>query len=54
MGLRKSGVRPEQGQPLILYISATHTIVSGVLVIEKEVAQGARVAAKHQHRVYFI
>jgi hypothetical protein len=28
----------EQGQPLILYVSATHLVVSGALVIEKEVA----------------
>jgi hypothetical protein len=27
---------PEQGQPLILYISATHTVVSRALVVEKE------------------
>jgi hypothetical protein len=45
---------PEQGQPLILYVSATHTVVSGALVIEKEVAQGAGAAAKHQHLVYFV
>jgi hypothetical protein len=38
---------PEQGQPLILYVSTTHTLVSGTLVVEKEVAQGAGVAAKH-------
>jgi hypothetical protein len=30
---------PEQGQPLILFISATHTEVSGALVMEKEAAQ---------------
>jgi hypothetical protein len=45
---------PEQGQPPILYISATHTVVSGALVVLKEVAQGAGVVAKHQHPVYFI
>jgi hypothetical protein len=28
----------EQGQPLILYISATHLVVSGALVVEKEAA----------------
>jgi hypothetical protein len=44
---------PEQGQPLILYISATDLVVSGALVVEKEAAQvGA--AAKQQHPVYFI
>jgi hypothetical protein len=29
---------PEQGQPLILYISATHSAVRGALVVKKEVA----------------
>jgi hypothetical protein len=28
---------PEQGQPLILYISTTHSAISGALVVEKEV-----------------
>jgi hypothetical protein len=37
-----------------LYVSATHTVVSGDLVVEKEVAQGAGAAAKHQHPVYFV
>jgi hypothetical protein len=27
---------PEKGQPLILYVSATHATVSGALVVEKE------------------
>jgi hypothetical protein len=35
---------PEQGQPLILYVSATHSIVSGALVVEKEAAQVGAVA----------
>jgi hypothetical protein len=44
---------PEQGQRLILYVSITHSIVSGALVLEREVAQcGA--AIKHQYPVYFI
>jgi hypothetical protein len=30
---------PEQGQPLILYVFATHSVVSGALVIEKEIEQ---------------
>jgi hypothetical protein len=30
---------PEQGQPLILYVFATHSVVSGALVIEKETEQ---------------
>jgi hypothetical protein len=29
----------EQGQPLMLYISATHSVVSRALVVEKEAAQ---------------
>jgi hypothetical protein len=45
---------PKQGQPLTLYVSPTHTVVSGALVIEKEAARGAGVAAKHQHLVYFV
>jgi hypothetical protein len=36
---------PKQGQPLILYVSTTHSLVSGALVVEKEVAQ-SEVAAK--------
>jgi hypothetical protein len=44
----------EQGQPLILYVSATHTVVRGALVVEKEAAQGAGAAAKYQHPVYFV
>jgi hypothetical protein len=30
---------PEQGQPLILYVSATHSVVSIALIMEKEVVQ---------------
>jgi hypothetical protein len=45
---------PQQGQLLILYISTTHTLVSGALVVEKEAALGAGDAAKHQHPVYFV
>jgi hypothetical protein len=45
---------PEQGQPLILYISTTHKVVREAIVIEKEAAQGAGAAAKHQHPVYFV
>jgi hypothetical protein len=37
-----------------LYISATHIVVSGALVVEKEAAHGAGAAAKHQHPVYFV
>jgi hypothetical protein len=28
---------PMQGQPLILYVSAMHSVVSGALVVEKEI-----------------
>jgi hypothetical protein len=43
----------EQGQPHILYVSATHSVVSGALVVEKEVAhKGATM--KQQHPVYFV
>jgi hypothetical protein len=44
---------PEQGQPLILYVSTTHSVVSGALVVEKEVAWSGA-AAKQQYPVYFI
>jgi hypothetical protein len=30
---------PKQGQPLILYVSATHSAISGALVVEKEVTK---------------
>jgi hypothetical protein len=33
-----------QGQPLILYISATHSVVSGALVVEKETAHNNKIA----------
>jgi hypothetical protein len=43
----------EQGQPLILYDSATHSIVSGALFVEKKVAhKGA--TTKQQYLVYFV
>jgi phenylalanine-4-hydroxylase len=35
---------PEQGQPLILYVSATHSVVIGALVVEKEAAWSGAVA----------
>jgi hypothetical protein len=43
----------EQGQPLILYVSATHSVVSEALVIEKETMQNGK-TAKQQFQVYFI
>jgi hypothetical protein len=44
---------PEQGQPLILYVSATHSAISGALVTEKEIMQNGKIA-KQQFLVYFI
>jgi hypothetical protein len=35
---------PEQGQPLILYVSATYLVVRGALFMEKEVARSGAVA----------
>jgi hypothetical protein len=43
----------EQGQPLILYFSITHSVVSGALVVEKEAARSGA-AAKQQYPVYFV
>jgi hypothetical protein len=37
----------ELGQPLILYVSATHSAVSGALVVEKEIIENSK-AAKQQ------
>jgi hypothetical protein len=44
---------PEQGQPLILYVSATHSVVSRALVIEKDATQ-AGAMTKQQYLVYFV
>jgi hypothetical protein len=44
---------PEQGQPLILYVSATHSTVSGALVVEKEVTTNSKIV-KQQFPVYFV
>jgi hypothetical protein len=44
---------PEQGQHLILYVSATHTAVSGALVTDKEITQNGKIV-KQQFPVYFI
>jgi hypothetical protein len=35
---------PEQGQPLILYISTTHSAVSEALVVEKEATRDGKIA----------
>jgi hypothetical protein len=44
---------PEQGQPLILYVSATHLAVSGALVVEKEIMHKDK-TTKHQFLIYFV
>jgi hypothetical protein len=36
-----------------LYVSATHSMVSGALVVEKETSQMGKIAKQH-HPVYFI
>jgi hypothetical protein len=43
----------EQGKPLILYVSATHSAVSGALVIEKEITHEDKIV-KQQFPVYFV
>jgi hypothetical protein len=44
---------PEQGQPLILYVSATHSAFIGALVIEKKTMHNDR-TTKQQSPVYFM
>jgi hypothetical protein len=44
---------PEQGQPLILYVFATHSAVSGALVIKQETMHKDKIA-KQQFSVYFV
>jgi hypothetical protein len=44
---------PKQGQPLILYVSATHLAISGALVIEKEMMQNGKIV-KQQFPMYFV
>jgi hypothetical protein len=43
----------EQGLSLILYVSATYSVVSGALVIEKETTRDGKIA-KQQFPVYFV
>jgi hypothetical protein len=43
----------EQGQPLILYVSTTHSAVSGALVVEKEIMKVGK-SAKQQFLMYFV
>jgi hypothetical protein len=44
---------PQLDQPLILYVSATHTVVSGALVHEREILNGDK-KALHQVPIYFV
>jgi hypothetical protein len=46
-------VKSRAGIALILHISASHSVVSGALVVEKEVTQ-SRALTKQQYLVYFI
>jgi hypothetical protein len=45
--------RLEQGQPLILYISAMHLAVSGALVVEKEATKDGKIM-KQQSSLYIL
>jgi tryptophan-rich sensory protein len=44
---------PEKGQPLILYVLATHAAISGALVVEKEITRNDK-AVKQQFSIYFV
>jgi hypothetical protein len=44
---------PEQGHPLILYVSATHAAVRGTLMVDKEIVANGK-ATKHQFPMYFV
>jgi hypothetical protein len=44
---------PEKGQPLILYVSASHTTVSRALMVEKEIVSNGK-ATNQQFPVYFV
>jgi hypothetical protein len=44
---------PKQGQPLILYVSATHAAFSRALLVKKETVGNGK-AAKQQFPVYFV
>jgi hypothetical protein len=43
----------EQGQPLIMYVSAMNSTISGALVVEKEIIGNGK-TAKKQFPVYFV
>jgi hypothetical protein len=44
---------PKKGQPLILYVSATHAAVSGSLMVKKEIVSNGK-PMKQQFPVYFM
>jgi hypothetical protein len=44
---------PDQGQPLILYVSATDSVVNGALVVKKEIMKDGK-STKQQFPVYFM
>jgi hypothetical protein len=44
---------PERGQPLIIYVSATHIAVSGALVAKKEIVSNGK-PTKQQFPVCFV
>jgi hypothetical protein len=44
---------PQLDQPLILYVSTTHTVVSGALVQEREISKEGR-KLSHQVPIYFV
>jgi hypothetical protein len=48
-----NALKSEHGQPLILYISATHVAISGSLMVKKEIVNNGK-ATKQQFLVYFI
>jgi hypothetical protein len=48
-----NALKSEHGQPLILYISATHVAISGSLMVKKEIINNGK-ATKQQFLVYFI
>jgi hypothetical protein len=44
---------PQLDQPLIMYVSAMHTIVSGALVQEREILKEDKTLS-HQVQIYFV
>jgi hypothetical protein len=43
----------EHGQLVILYVSATHTAISGALMVEKEIVGNVK-ATKQQFQMYYV